>query len=404
MSFKQFLILITITLNSLTVHAIDKAPIILISIDGFANYYLDKYQPKNILALANKGVKAKALLPVYPSKTFPNHLSIVTGVYPVNHGIIHNRFYRRDLDELYYLSAGKDNPAWLTAIPIWTVAEQQGVKTGVYFWPESETEVAGQLPSYYFPYKHNTPNIDRVNQLVSWLKLPKSKRPQLLVSYFSTVDSAGHDFGPNSSEVKQAILAIDNLIGLLVKRLQNEIKQEVNIILVSDHGMTEIDQNAIEIETLITLNSALKVINGQTQLYMYSDNVFMLKKTKAQLLSKINDKKPKYKVYLKNDFPKHWQLNGNQSAIPDLIVEAIPPATFTSHGKYGGAATHGFDPLLNRELDAIFIASGPNFNNKQVIDAFQNIHIFPLLIEMLGLKNNNVIDSNSEVLKSIIKN
>jgi len=403
-NFKQFILLITFIFTASSVYAKDKSAVILISIDGFANYYLDKYQPKNILALAKKGIRAKALLPIYPSKTFPNHLSIVTGVYPAKHGIIHNRFYRPDLGEDYYLGAGKDNSDWLTALPIWTIAEQQGVKTGVYFWPESEAKIAGQLPSYYFPYKHNTPNIKRVNQLITWLKLPKEKRPQLLVSYFSTVDSAGHDFGPDSIELEQAILEVDNLIGLLVQRLELEIKQEVNIILVSDHGMTNIDANAIEVDSLISQSNKLKIVNGQTQLYIYGDNSAVINQAKTQLLSKNDDEKRKYNVYLKSEYPKHWHFDGELSAIPKLIIEAIPPATFAYKGKHVGKATHGYDPQLNRDLDAIFIASGPDFKNKKEIKAFENINIYPLLVEMLGLKHSKNIDGNIQVLKSIIKN
>lgn len=375
---------------------------ILISIDGFANYYLEKYQPKNILALANSGVRAKALLPIYPSKTFPNHLSIVTGVYPANHGIIHNRFYRPDLKQHYYLGAGKDNPAWLTALPIWTVAEQQGVKTAIYFWPESETKIAGQLPSYYFPYQHNTPNITRINQLINWLKLPPNQRPQLLVSYFSTLDSAGHKYGPDSREVKQAIQDIDRLIGMLITRLEDEISQEVNIILVSDHGMANITPTAIDVDNLITKTKSLKLINGQTQLFIYSNNAQDIEDAKTQLLAQPDKVKSKYRVYLKKEYPKHWQMKGKLRAIPDLIVEAIIPATFRYQNKDTGAATHGYDPLNNRDLDAIFIANGPSFNVKQVIEPFENIHIYPMLIEVLGLTNNHIVDGENKVLQPII--
>jgi len=386
-----------------SVYAISPLPVILISIDGLANDYLKLYQPKNILALANSGVKAKALLPVYPSKTFPNHLSIVTGVYPAKHGIIHNKFYRPDLHKQYTLGAGKEHSEWLTAMPIWTVAEKQGIKTAIYFWPESEARIAGQLPSYYFPYQHNTPNLERINQLIDWLKLPQDKRPQLLLSYFSSLDSAGHNFGPDSIEVQQALHDIDNLIGLLMKRLKDEINQEVNVVLVSDHGMTSIEPNAIDIESLIPNNTLFTLVNGQTQLLIYSDYLPVIKKIKSQLLSNPIAIRSKYRVYLKNDYPKHWQMKGQLKAIPDLIVEAIAPATFTDQGKQMGAATHGFDPKMNRNLDAIFIANGPSFNTNQVIEAFENIHIYPLLIEVLGLDNINSVDGDIKVLKPIIR-
>jgi len=388
------------------VFANQKHPLILLSIDGFANSYLEKYQPKNILALSTSGIRAEGLLPVYPSKTFPNHLSIVTGVYPAKHGIIHNQFYRKDLNKEYTLGAGKYNSNWLTALPIWTVAEQQGIKTGVYFWPESEAKISNILPSYYYPYKHETPNIDRVNKLIDWLKLAQDKRPQLLISYFSTVDSAGHMYGADSKEVKAAIEDIDQLIGLLRHKIQNEVKQQVNIILVSDHGMTVANKN-IDINALIQPNDEVKIVNGQTQLFIYGNSQSSISDARSQLISisksiSNSNSNQRYSVLLKNEFPKHWHFNDGL-AIPDIIIEAKPPYTFTDDKEAYGVATHGYDPLDNRSLDAIFIASGPSFKSNKTIRAFENIHIYPMLLEVLGLKATSKIDGDINVLKPILK-
>ena len=350
-----------------------KNPLILLSIDGFSNTYLEKYQPPNLLSLAKNGVRAQALTPVYPSKTFPNHLSIVTGVYPAKHGIVHNRFYRPDLNKSYYLGAGKDDSSWLTAQPIWTVAELQGLRTAVYFWPESEATISETLPTYYYPYQHNTPNITRVNQLINWLKLPSEERPQLLISYFSTVDSAGHEHGPNSKQVALAVKEVDQLIGLLVSRINNEINQDVNIVIVSDHGMVPLTKSPIKIASLLEEDDKLTVVNGQTQLLIYSDSDAVIKNAHSQLLAnKELDKK--FKVYRKNHFPQSWHLAGDLPAIPDLMVEAIQPFYFTSSNRRS-VASHGFDPLNDKELAAIFIASGPDFIAPQTIEAFENIHI-----------------------------
>lgn len=403
MSIKVFFVTCLFLLYNISVFASEKHPLILLSIDGFANSYLEKYQPKNILALAKSGVRAKALLPVYPSKTFPNHLSIVTGVYPAKHGIIHNHFYRPDFKKEYTLGAGKYNENWLTALPIWTVAEQQGIKTAVYFWPESEAKISNILPSYYYPYKHETPNIDRINQLVDWLKLDEDKRPQLLISYFSTVDSAGHTYGPNSKQVKAAIADVDQLIGLLVDKIKNEVKQKVNIVLVSDHGMA-IANESIDINSLISSNDEIKIVNGQTQLFIYGNSQKSIFDARSQLLINLkHDAKQRFSVFQKSDFPVHWHFNTELIAIPDIIVEAKPPYTFTTKKEVYGVATHGYDPINNRDLDAIFIASGPNFKSNKTIKAFDNIHIYPMLTEVLGVNKTSKIDGNINVLQSILK-
>jgi len=403
MSIKVFFVTCLFLANNSSVFANQKHPVILLSIDGFANSYLEKYQPTNILALAKSGVRAEALLPIYPSKTFPNHLSIVTGLYPAKHGILHNHFYRPDLKKEYTLGAGKYNANWLTALPIWTVAEQQGIKTGVYFWPESEAKLSNILPSHYYPYKHETPNIDRINQLVNWLKLDADVRPQLLISYFSTVDSAGHMFGPNSKQVKAAIEDIDQLIGLLLHKIRNEVKQKVNIVLVSDHGMT-ITNGSIDINSTILPNDDLKVVNGQTQLFIYGNSQESVFDARSQLLINLkHDSKQRYSIFLKSEFPKHWHFDTELNAIPDIIVEAKPPYTFTDKKEQYGLATHGYDPKNNRSLDAIFIASGPDFKSNKTISAFENIHIYPMLTEVLGVNSTSKIDGNINVLQSILQ-
>jgi len=242
-------------------------PVILISIDGFANNYLDIYPTKNLHKIINNGLKAKALLPIFPSKTFPNHLSIITGVYPQKHGIIHNKFYNRSLDKIYHLGAGKEEPRWLSSPPLWTIVEQHNIKSGVYFWPESEAEVQGVLPTYNFSYNKKTPNVDRINQIIQWLTLPQDKKPQFIASYFSIVDTAGHRYGRNSPELAQAIKEIDDLIGILLTKLESELNNQVNLIIVSDHGMVQLNKDSNIMWQQVTDNvKDIRIVNGQTQL------------------------------------------------------------------------------------------------------------------------------------------
>ena len=377
----------------------DTHPVVLISIDGFANEYLDKYSPPNILKLAKKGVRAKALLPVYPSKTFPNHISIVTGMYPANHGIIHNRFYHPRINQNYKLGAGKNNSDWLTAKPIWTMAEQRGIKTGLFFWPESEATIEGVSATYNIPYNGGIPNKTRIDKIIQWLKLHKSEQPQFIASYFSTVDTAGHFYGPESKEVELAIKEVDELIGMLVEKIEAEVKEKVNIVLVSDHGMTLSGKvNAISVADLLKPHSEIKVVNGQTQLYIYSENEQLLNDTRSQLSKQEN----KFTVYQKGNFPEHWHFNTRLVAIPDLIINATPPYTFYMPGDDYGNATHGYDAKNIRALDAVFIASGPDFKQGLMIEPFENIHIFPMLLQLLNIKSSKKVDGKVEVLSPIL--
>jgi len=389
-----------------------KSTVILLSVDGFSYSYLQKYQPKNLLSFAKTGVNTR-LLPVYPSKTFPNHLSIITGSYPVNHGIIHNRFYHPKLAQQYSLGAGKKNKNWLTATPFWSVAENNGIKSAVYFWPESES-IGYTKPSYNIPYNKSTSNRKRVDKLISWLKLPFDQRPNFIASYFSTIDSAGHHYGFDSPELISAIHNFDKLFGYFIEKINSEIDQPVNIILVSDHGMVPITQEA-KIPTNLVLDNVkdrfkdLEIIYNDTQLFLYFDKSKVLNNVgisiEDQLQSnKLENGKP-YNIYTKGNYPEHWQFNSDLEIIPDIIIEAQAPSIFSWKKiltEFDGA-THGFDPTTDSRLQGIFMASGPNIKKGRELEPFKNIHVFPFMNALLGFKENNEIDGQLSVLKSIIK-
>jgi predicted AlkP superfamily pyrophosphatase or phosphodiesterase len=389
-----------------------KSTVILLSVDGFSFNYLQKYQPKNILAFANLGVSGR-LLPVYPSKTFPNHLSIITGSYPVNHGIIHNSFYHPELDKKYYLSAGKENDAWLTAAPFWSVAEDNGIKSAVYFWPESEA-IGHTPPSYNIPYNKSTSNKARVEQLIAWLTLPIDQRPHFIASYFSTIDSAGHDFGVNSPELISAINDFDQLFGFFLDRIKNEINQPVNIILVSDHGMVPIKEQANIVTSLVfkginIKSNGITVTYSDTQHFIYFDKKKIANKVRINIKNKLQSNlfanKKGYSIYTKGSYPQHWHFNSDLAVVPDIIIEAIPPATFSLKKKWTKfhGATHGFDPKDNVGLHGFFIAKGPNITQGRVLEPFKNIHVFPLMNTLLGLSANKKIDGQQLILESIIE-
>ena len=407
-----FLILYALLLSNAVYSVEAKSTVILLSIDGFSFTYLEKYQPKNILAFAKSGVKAQ-LIPVYPSKTFPNHLSIITGHYPVNHGILHNKFYHSTLNNEYYLGAGKENSTWLTAEPFWSRVEKNGIKSAVYFWPESEVKGYSH-PTYNIPYNKSTSNKARVDQLIKWLKLPADKRPHFIASYFSTVDSAGHHYGIDSPQLINAINGFDTLFGYFLQRIKKEVHQPVNIILVSDHGMlqTSNEENVLTSSIFQNVNltkGGVKVTYTNTQVFIYFDQNKLNQKSQTTIENKLrknlSNNKKSYRIVNNKSFPQHWHLNSISPFIPNIIIEAIPPATF--HWQKSGnemlGATHGFDPKDNIDLHGIFIAAGSNILKDRVVEPFNNIHIFPFMNTLLGLNEKLEVDGRLSVLKPIIK-
>jgi len=171
--------------SSFTFGKSNEQTVVLISIDGFRHDYIEKHDAKNIAELAKSGVRSKGLVPVYPSKTFPNHLSIITGRYPTNHGLVDNNFYDTERQQKYSMGDGLEDSSWITALPLWNLAEFQGVKAATFFWPESDARINGRTPSYFYHYSTPVPNSQRVDQIIEWLKLPEQARPRLVTGYFS---------------------------------------------------------------------------------------------------------------------------------------------------------------------------------------------------------------------------
>lgn len=391
--------------NKQTIKTPQIIPTILLSIDGFSNDYLQRFKPKNILKLAEYGVQAKSLIPVFPSKTFPNHISMVTGNYPAKHGVIHNSFYNRALDKNYKLGLGKEDPNWLRSSTLWSIAEKNGIKTGIYFWPESEINTAEHKPTYVKPYKHNTPNEQRFNQIIDWLKMPIHERPSLVLGYFSVIDSAGHDYGTTSKELEEAIAELDDLLGQFIDNLKQNLDYEVNIVLVSDHGMTDISPNTILYDHLFEGLEDIRIVDGQTQIFIYLPEADPTKET--ELVSTIQSRltaseKASINVYDFDNYPKHWHFNDRSSVMPNVVLEVLPPYVFGKPREKGNA-THGYDPKFTSELNAIFIANGPSFKEGLLIEPFENIYVFPMMLSLLGLDVPQGINANKNVLLPILE-
>lgn len=377
-----------------------KNTVILVSIDGFRYDYSSLYHTPNLDLLAKKGVKAKSLIPSYPSKTFPNHYSIVTGLYPQNHGIVHNVFYDVDREQKYHIGLEKKDATWCKGIPLWNLAEQQGVKSASFYWPISDARVGGMQSTYFYKYNKSTPYEERIDQIEQWLAMDKTIRPQFISLYFSLVDTQGHRFGPKSNEVKEAVEYVDDIIGQLNQVIENS-NQEIDLVIVSDHGMIQVDRKHPIIIENITDFKGYNVVNaGGSQLFLYQTD----KSRELQDMKSILEKDENFKVYLKNEMPERLHYNKGQR-IPDIICEVQAGKCFIHKGndlrKVNGM--HGLDPYTNKEMHAIFYAVGPHFKKGVEIDAFENVNIYPAIAEILGLSIDHEIDGSIEVMSKVME-
>lgn len=402
MRILAFLLLSTLSLVA------QARPVLLISIDGFTPTYLELYAPPFLSQLVKKGAYSTHMKPVFPSKTFPNHISIVTGVYPQKHGIVHNSFYHPIINRDYRFGLGKEDSRWVTGKPIWTLAEQHGITAATYFWPESEGKIDGILPTYMVPYDGSVPNDMRLSQIVDWLSLPKAQQPQFMTTYFSVVDSAGHGFGIHSEQAKTAVMEVDAALDNFYQTLVDKNLTDLDIIIVSDHGMVALDpQKAMLMEDFNLSDQLTRVMHSQTQILIYERDSKRLAQAKAQLKAAANGR---FEVYTKGHYPEHWHLDMDLVQIPDLIASAYAPYSFTAKPKTFSPkekqtishSTHGFDPKFTPEMDAIFIAYGPSFHSTH-IEQFQNVDVMPLMLKLLGIPAPSHLDGSIDSLESILK-
>ncbi len=368
-----------------------KPTVILVSLDGFRYDYADKFKTPTLLRLAAEGVRAKWMIPSFPTKTFPNHYTIATGLYPEDHGIVENNVY--DFGTVFTMSKASEvrDPRWWGGEPIWVTAEKQGQRSASYFFVGSEAPIEGRLPSIYRPNNGKVPNTLRVDKVLSWLDLPSEKRPTMISMHFSVTDDAGHEFGPDSEETRYAALEVDALIARLVDGLKARgIEQRVNLIIVSDHGMAPVySKNATFLDDHFDFALADRILwtNEIVQIFPKAGNLdAVYDKIKAL---------PHATCWKKGELPERLHYNHGSRVAPIICSSELGWAT-TSHKRYADWAAnleepdrprgaHGYDNRY-QEMQATFIAHGPAFKRGFVAEPFENVNVYELMCKILGLK------------------
>jgi len=378
----------------------DKPYVLLISLDGFRYDYAERDNATNLLALGHGGVTAKALIPSFPTTTFPNHYTIVTGLFPAHHGIVDNSFWdpARQAEFKISNSAATTDGSWWGGTPLWVLAEQQGMRAASFFWPGSDANIQHTRPTYYYKYDVKIPNERRVAQVIEWLKLPKPERPHFITLYFSDVDHEGHTFGPDAPQTRDAVRSVDALLG----KLFGEVRATgvpLDIFVVSDHGMATVTGD-VDISKLADLNGVETAPNS-TDFKFYSSDP----KRIDQLYLQLHGRDPRIEVYRRAEIPERLHYSDNQR-IGDLVALATEPVVLHLASKPGQSepkGMHGYDVARMSEMRGIFFAAGPDLKAGLTVEEFQNIHIYPLIAHILGLTVPSGIDGQFSVLAPILR-
>jgi predicted AlkP superfamily pyrophosphatase or phosphodiesterase len=389
--------------------------VILVSLDGFRYDFTRKYDAKNLMELGSRGAIApEGMIPAYPSITFPNHYTIVTGLYPEHHGIVGNAFYdpARKRTYSYRDPQTVTDGTWYGGTPLWVLAEQQGMRAACFFWPGSEADIQGTHPSYYMKYDAKYPNDKRVEQVLEWLQLPPERRPHFITLYFSDVDTAGHAHGPDSPEVAAAVHEVDKEIGSLEAGI-GKLKLPVDVIVLADHGMIRVEGEWINLDQYFERSLLQKSV--ETLMYAKSDA------DAAKVYGDLKGKSDKFRVYRLGHMPEslHFDENsreGDPVVVPTgpylIRVGEPPPAPAVGagnpHGNAPPVGAHGYDPAHMPEMMAIFYAAGPDIRSGATVPPFENVNVYPLIAHILKLDISNLktgrIDGKLTVLQGLLKN
>lgn len=389
-----------------SVDALSKPYVILISADGFRYDYLKKYNAQNLLRFAESGVMAKAMIPSFPTITFPNHWSLITGLYPSHHGLIDNFFYDYKKEKFYAMSSKEnaEDGTWYGGTPLWSLAEKNGTLSASMMWVGSASNAGGMRPSYYYHYHEKFSPAEKVEKVLNWLKLPENVRPHFISLYFPEVDGSGHHFGPDAKETADAVQLIDDAVKNLVEKVNQVGLKNVNFIFVADHGMIKVDtENPLEIPQMLRDKTRFDYYNAQTLVRVVVKDPAEVKAAYRDLMKNKTDD---YKVYLDKRFPRKLKFSARDdrfNRIGQILLVPEPSKIFLEKGKKTSAGKHGYNPYKVPEMKAVFVAFGPAFNENKKIGEFQNVNVYPVVTDILGLKISEPIDGTQKVAKEILK-
>jgi alkaline phosphatase D len=363
--------------------------VVLVSLDGFRWDYAARDGAKNLLALGKQGAWApEGMYPAFPSLTFPNHLTIVTGLYPEHHGIAANSFYDETRQAKYAIADAQavTDGTWYSGVPLWSLAESQGMRTACLFWPGSEAKIAGWQPTWYAKFDSRTEATDavqqaRIDDAIALLKLPEPQRPHFLTIYFNEPDHQGHEFGPDAPETRSAERKMDAIVGKL-KRALDATGLPIDLVVVSDHGMAKVEGGWINLDQFADL-SGFETVGSL--LYGKSEA------DRARVYNQLKKASSQFVVYRRKDLPAGLHLSENARS-GDPVVVATGPYLIRAHAPAAGrpetapVGMHGYDAHKMPQMKASFFAAGPDVEAGKTVAPFDNVNLYPWLAHLLHLQ------------------
>jgi predicted AlkP superfamily pyrophosphatase or phosphodiesterase len=381
---------------------LDAPHVVLVSFDGLGAERWGRYATPNLERVAAAGARAERMIPVYPTKTFPTHYSIATGMYADRHGLVGNRFWAPDLGASYALSDREsvEDGRFYRGEPIWVTAERQGMVAASFFFIGTEAPVMGIQPTYWHRFDAAVPHERRVDEVLGWLAMPPETRPRMITLYFEDVDRAWHFTGPDSPETTAAVARVDGSLGRLLDGIDSlPHGDSVYLILVSDHGLMGTPPTMVD-EIDMARFPGVRMAEGGPYASLFIDEGGAARG--AGLRDSLAAHLPESDVWLREDVPERLHYSAD-ARIGDIVISAAPGRRVHERGRVSQDEwSHGWDNAVP-EMSALFIATGPGIAPGQLIPPFEAIHVYPLLAHLLGLEPSPDIDGRLDVLLPILE-
>lgn len=361
--------------------------VVLLSIDGYRASDLGRGLTPRLDALAREGVAAAGMRPSYPTLTFPNHYTLVTGLRPDRHGIVQNTMQDPVLGTFRIGDATAVTDArWWGGEPLWTTVEKAGLRAGTMFWPGSEAGIGGVHPSEWRPFDKDFPARERVDTVLAWIARPPAERPRFVTLYFETVDEASHSHGPDAGETRAAMAEVDGLVGRLLDGLAARgLRDAVDLVIVSDHGMAEVTpERVVAVEDIGPPELVETVTAGQSLAFRPKPG------REAEARARMLGRHAHHECWTRDSLPARWHY-GRHPRVPEIVCQmdegwdAYPRERLAQRPRNAIRGSHGYAPELP-SMQALFVAYGPSFRRGVTLGSVDNVDVYPLLARLAGVK------------------
>lgn len=358
--------------------------VIILSMDGFRwDYTLDAHTP-TLDSLRRVGSYSQ-MMPIFPSNTFPSHYSMATGLHPNNHGVTNNSFYDSVTDRVMSVFNADDcnSENFWGGEPIWNTLERQGGVANIFMWPGSEYVINGRQATLWSKYIHDMDYFERADNVINAMSQSEELTPNLVMWYMPDPDGIGHKVGPNAPECIARVEYIDSVLAYFFEKMRDTPHfEDINFIVTSDHGMTQLDESRyVNLYSALDPDKVIRNVSGAPFCFEVEEDYI---DEAVEALNKVGH----LTAYRGDSMPERYHYGTHPTRCTNVII--IPEMGWKldyrpEDGRLPRGGSHGYDPY-GSDMQVVFFGAGPNFKQGYNQATFQNQNVYLILCHLLGIE------------------